>query len=521
MDGAILTGINWSTPNPCLQVDGAFCSYTAAAQDVLTIRLAATKGTGRGGGHLQLAEHHRSPSQWHSLGIDALQANLSGNGGGSSIQVDVALSWNGVDQASEWETVTLPASTGVVSYPTALSGLLAAWQGTNYPLVPGTMFQLTQLPLQVNTSGAVVTSTSGYFPLDPRLLKAGSRITIAGTEYTIASVDSALQVTLTGSAGTQTGASAYISNFSVMVRKHAATAGTINLDGVTVTMAVGGTFSNSASGFITLCSPVSATDRGGHTGRFCIFPSLNSAIYWITDDLQSRFVGRALLPASSLGVPQDEYNASFYGGQSLFDSTDPNSWYLSASLVSNGRPTLIKATYHPTGVAGCAMPSDFSAFPRPSDWNNGSDNCNITYTEITKPSQGRDIYSQLNPALKTGKFGMPGLSFIQNGVGVFLMNGGSQDTEAWVIHVRLSDGIVTRAVLHLHERGGRLVPVCVLHGPEPSNATDGYYYLIFNSYPGGGTTSGAGPVLPHREYGVEQRTTPAKHCAPPTSPTRQ
>src|SRR6185295_2354790 len=113
---------------------------------------------------------------------------------GSTIQVDLAMTWNGVDQGSEWHTFTLPATTGTVTYPTSNSTLNSAWQGSTYPSIPATYFHLVQRTYTVNTSGAVVTiptncaNFGGCFSLDSRILKAGSKITINSVEYTIASV---------------------------------------------------------------------------------------------------------------------------------------------------------------------------------------------------------------------------------------------------------------------------------------------------------------------------------------------
>jgi hypothetical protein len=518
VEGADLQKSNWTCTGA---VDA--CTYTAAAQDVLMVRLAATKGPGAEGGNFNWQNTLGALSNFHDTGIDTLQVSVSGNGGGATIPLDVALTWNGVDQATEWKQVTLPASAGTVKYPSALTGLLAAWQGPNYPLVPGMMHQLTQEPLTVNTSGITVTSpTDGiYFSLDPRILKAGSKITIAGMEYTVASVDSATQITLTESAGTQTGAQAYISNFGVMVRKHSASAGTVRLSSLTVTLANSLTFNNGGSGFQQNCSPLTSTDSTGHVGRFCLFQSLQPAIYWVTNDFQSRFIGRAYAPASSIGVPADEYSGMFYGGQSIFDGTVANSWYLSPTLTASGRSTLVKATYNPSG-GNCTngsgiggIPGDYGAFPLQSaTWTNALDNCHITYTEVTRPSLGKGLYTQLSPSLKNGKWQDPGFSFVLGTTAVFQASTGGGNIEARFVHVDVKTGTVTGEYsTYMNPPGG--CRFCGVHAPLPSNSTDSWYGLIYHdvgeSQATGGTTTGDGPyTLP---VGTALTTTPKLACA--------
>ena len=490
------SGANWTTPSNGLTVDGAFASYTASGQDILTLRLASSCAFGQCAGY-NWSAILGSGSGFPTGGIDAYQLALTGNGGGSVTQIDVALSWNGVSQGSEWETITLPASTGMVTYPSTLAPGFPAWQGPNFPVVPAIYWQVLQQTYPVNTSGTGVTSTGSTFSLDSRILTAGSKITIAGVEYTIASVDSATHLTLTGSAGTQTAATAYIANFSVLVRKHSATAGTVNIDGATVTLPFSNTFGNGGSGFQTFCSHLSGKDSSGRNGRFCIFQSEQgtSGIYWVADDLTVRYIGDAFVPTSSIGVAADEYNQLFYNGQSLFDTTDPNSWWTSPSLISSGHVTLVKATYNPAGVAGCAVAANYQAVSPNATYDPHSvDNCNITYSELTRPSQGKDIVSQLPSSLTTGKFGTSGptLIFVQNNYAVMSMNSGSQDSESWLVTVNLTTGAIKGTYSTYMNQGVASCRACVLHGTGPSSPTDDWFYLIFNIYPGGSAT-GQGP----------------------------
>jgi hypothetical protein len=505
LSGEILASGNWTNPNNCLVVDGSACTYNAAGQDVLMIRLASWCGPGLvcngwnwsttlGSGGFLLG------------GIDSYQLALTCNGGGSALQVDVAYSWNGISQGSEWETQTCPANSGTVTYPAALNGSgLAAWQGPNYPLIPGIAWETAQQKYTVNTAGTSVTlvSGNGTFSLDPRILTAGSKITINGVEYGIASIDSAKTATLTADAGTQSGVMASTSNFSVLIRKHSATAGTLNVDGATVKIAMSATWNNGGGGFQVFCSALTSTDAQGHVGRFCvpIDVVLNSgSIFWVTDDLQVRYIGIGQMPASSIGVPADEYNqqSGNYASQSMFDAADPNSWWIGTTLVATGQTTLVKATYHPSGAPGCTQPANYQNLPLDPNYSRGKMlSCNITYSELTRPSQGRDIRSQLPATLTSGKFGTSGpqLSFIQDGYAVLTSNSG-QDTEAWITTVNLSTGLVngdfSTYMNTSSTTGSYPCRACVLHGMEPADQLAPFYAVVYNNYMGGAGT-GSGP----------------------------
>jgi Putative binding domain, N-terminal/Viral BACON domain len=507
--GEVLASVNWSNPNNCLSIDGSFCAYTAASgHDTLLVRLHSTCGqngscAGDGWGNAQ----NGGPT---GISVDTYQMSITGNGGGSSIQVDVAMTWNGVDQGTEWAVVTLPASTATVIYPSSFTASHSPWQGAGYPAIPAVYWHVVQRTYAVNTSGTRVTipnsceNGGGCFPLDTRVLRNGSKISVSGVEYTIASVDSATQVTLTTSAGTQVGVPAYLSNFGVLVRRHSTSGGTLNLDGVALKVFWSDTYGNGGTGDQTYESPVTSTDSRGKTGRFMLLPekSGNYALFWLTNDLEMRLLGRGYLPGHSFGNV-DDYVATQYGSSNIFDGSDPNRWYASTALSSNpARSTLIQIDYHPQGVAGCSMPADYQDIsaiggnnPEPTYDPGGADNCNITYTEITKPTEGKGIWSQLNPTITSGKFDCgggpcPHLSFIQNGYAIMTAFVG-QDHEAWQVHVNLASGLVTgQWSTYMNAKGG--CRACVQHAPLPANTGSSYYYNVLNDYPGG-NTNGAGP----------------------------
>jgi len=84
---------------------------------------------------------------------------------------------------------------------------IGAWPNGNYGYCGSTEWAGT-----VNTSGTTVTATSGSFvnPNGSDTVMAGTMISIGGTVYTISSYNSSTSVTLTASAGTQTGSPFFI-----------------------------------------------------------------------------------------------------------------------------------------------------------------------------------------------------------------------------------------------------------------------------------------------------------------------
>jgi hypothetical protein len=488
------SGTNWTSPTNGLALDSSNAVYTASAQDVLTMRLPGQCGLACGGDNWQGSINGSGTG---SRGVDSYQLALTGNGNGSTIQVDVALSWNGVAQGSEWHTFTLPASTGTVTYPTVMNGAgLAAWQGPNYPLIPGMYMHAVQQQAPVNTAGTVVTWAgsapyNAYFSLDARILTAGSKITIVATEYTIASVDSATQLTLTTSAGTQTAVTAYWANLSLMVRKHTASAGTVNIDGFTITTGYSETFMNGRAGFQQQCSHLTSTDTNGKVGRFCIFSTSagGGAVYWITDELDSRFISRAFVHASP-GSGVDDWNAMEYPSVSIFDATDPNSWWLTSTLKTGNHVTLLKATYHPEALGSpCdVVTGNYQTLPLDTTYNSDSgsgDNCHIVVTELTTPSTGLDLYTTINavqPIIYSGKFGEPGLAFVQGGYAVLNINAFQQDSESWFVTINLSTGAVKGVYSSYMNQGKGSCRGCVVHGSSNSGPTSDWYALAFNDY---------------------------------------
>ena len=250
LNGEILSSANWTNPNNCLAVDGLVCSYNAVGQEVLTIRLAAWCGPGLvcngwnwsttlGSGGFMLA------------GIDSYQLALTCNGNGSPLQVDVAYSWNGVSQGTEWETQTCPPSSGTVTYPTALDGRVL--QLGRPELSADSWNRLGDGPAEIHREHFRYRGDDRRRQRHVLSRSANSHggvvVTINGVEYTIASIDSAKTATFTADAGVQSGVAASTSNFSVLIRKHLPIAGTLNVNGAAVRMAMSATWNNAGSGF--------------------------------------------------------------------------------------------------------------------------------------------------------------------------------------------------------------------------------------------------------------------------------
>ena len=139
--------------------------------------------------------------------------------------------------------------------------------------------------------------------------------------------------------------------------------------------------------------------------------------------------------------------------------------------------------------------ANYQSLPPDPNYGRGSMfSCNITYAELTRPSLGRSIRSQLPSALTSGKFGTSGplLSFTQDGYALMTSNNG-QDTEAWITTVKSSTGMVngnfSTYMNTSATTGSYPCRACVLHGIEPADQLAPYFAVVYNNYMGGTGTA--------------------------------
>ena len=315
--------------------------------------------------------------------------------------IQVALTVDRVNPATDWEDQVVTGCsancTGSGNRYTigSTTPILASWISTATP-----SFDLTDVSPRsgtVNTSGTSVFWTSGnYFDI---LWGNGSQIVIAGTAYTIASVNNERSITLTASAGTNTGASYSANNFGVLVRKKTASADTLYLQYAGITYDTGGFPGWDASGdeeANTNCSNAMVAGPNGEMGFHC---NVGGELYWI-GDTTGTFTRIGPTGFAAHGGTDGYARFTAYPGV-FWDKSDGNTLY-ATTQDNGGHSIILKATYN-GGNADVGNLDFFATLPEC-----GSAPC-WTITNLTPASQGKTLsqllaafspdYAAFNPGL--------------------------------------------------------------------------------------------------------------------------
>lgn len=324
-------------------------------------------------------------------------------------------------------TATLPTSNGTslitpAGYPRFP---FAGWGGT-----PPTRTAIGTHSGPVSVAGMVVifNASSSQQYANPRWLP-GALIRInaatgctAGT-YTIASVDSATQVTLTNPAGT-CNSSFQSMAAGIKIWKGGGT-GTISVS-TNFNIAWSAIFRSYASGGRDICSQVPLVDSA-YTGRpiyLCAVPAADNAASshyvafgFIPSTGEVRFLGPLFAQPNSSDAPNDRFVGALSYVQSGFDSSDGRVFYAVAATGPGGQySSAVKVRYT----------EDFTAWSHPLytdiNHNPGEDPANsghpyadagFTFTNIMKASQGKDFITQiaaLNPQYDATIFANPAVA---------------------------------------------------------------------------------------------------------------
>ena len=295
----------------------------------------------------------------------ALQVALSVDGG-----ITAATNWLDIPTASCASNCTSG------NRPTAggTTPLLADWISGAQP-----GFDVSQLPARsgnCTVTGNVVTWSGGayYFPT---YVSPGAAITIAGTTYTIASVNTDRQITLTSAA--TAGGTWSIQPFGLMLRKKTPSAEQIQVQFVTATLTSspppGWDQAGTAQGNVS-CSPVPVSGPTGKGVHCWAAPTL----YWVdTTTGQRTFQGVAKLPYNG---NTDGWN-SLWCTSLLWDPTDGNRAYCFVGGYSN----LIAMEYsgNNTDVGTTDMNTPLAACGTAPCW---------TFTNLVPASQNKTLLQQ-------------------------------------------------------------------------------------------------------------------------------
>ncbi|MGH9666123.1 MAG: hypothetical protein ACRD9L_16990, partial [Bryobacteraceae bacterium] len=223
----------WTSPGSIIGDDQSFTTISGSQQPLFADPALSI---------YQGASHATNVSSLNYVQI-VLNSWCSDNGDTCSATADqdrtvqVALTVDRVNPATAWQDQVVAGCssncTGSGNRYTigSTTPILASWINTPTPT-----FDLTDVPPRtgtVNVNGTAVTLNNGNnFDLH---WSSGSQITIAGTAYTIASVNNERALALTTDAGTQSGAAYSANNFGVLIRKKTASADTLYVQYASIT----------------------------------------------------------------------------------------------------------------------------------------------------------------------------------------------------------------------------------------------------------------------------------------------
>jgi len=337
------TGTGWTNPGAVTGDDNSAAVYSGATQDWMFVEL--------GLAFQNSARHETASSSLNTL-VPTFNAWCSGSDCSSASSddrsIEFCLTVDGFSCASDRLQAALQACSSNCSGSSyrfaAMSNpqpILAEW------FRPGSTFPTLDLPSlskrggTVNRNGATVTLVFGdHFNLG---WPAGSKITINGTVYAIASVDHDAALTLAGSpAGSDASAQYVASNAGLLIHKKTASTHEISVQYVSYSAETGGALISEAVGDEDSLANCAATLVAGPTGEMGWHCQVTSTLYWIgqTSGTVNR-IGRAV-PAYN--PDPDGWNQNACAGGAYWDWMNGNVLYCPIPSL-NGHLYVLKLTY--------------------------------------------------------------------------------------------------------------------------------------------------------------------------------
>jgi len=480
---------NWTTG--CAAIGGSNCVNSTANQDPLFIRLkpfCVIGGTVQAPGSSIACP--QGQSTWTEPGIDETQYNtiddiqavIAAAISGSTTGMQFALTVDGVNPATDWQSQTLTTSSASYPYPAtgAASGgtiITPGFPSTQYGTgAQATTFgywfanqataRLTRPDMQPHTgivtigSGGSVTWSSGE-PFRMSSVSVGSHLTLVvssvNTDFRITAVNSPTSLTIASppAAGTYN----YIyQGFGLLIRKAAATTGNLTVGGASFSDWESAANVTPIDGLVDTCESTTVTDGNGIVGRLCSWlEGFAHAMYFIEEvSGKGRFLGLAesnggcfsntCAPGVTNGLNNFGQSTAVKALGSVF-IPGTSSWVTSAS-DSGSNFVLIQGTYNPSGAGSC--PNNYQeiniancpSYP----YNNNATYINATpkvgadgqdHTPATQAAAYNAAQRLLNPAIPPFDVTRFNIFFEEgpfdqaNGSVGILFSTNSQDNAAW------------------------------------------------------------------------------------------
>lgn len=475
-----LQGAAWKSPSAPLTNTGAFATFTGPCSlgvggcalflraDNLSFWNAATYG------------YTQADSfDWFQAAINAAISNASCSGADCNLRTCMVV--NGVSCASP--SKALPLTTTPTTHIVGSQNPMDLWQCTASPCTrpPFSSVDATRVSGAVNYDASTkrVTLVSGSaFNLH---WTSGSRIVIAGAEFTIASLQNEALLTLaSGPPSSLTGTPYSANNFGILIWKETQSADTVSIG--FSTYAVGSsTPAGWPSGPMVSCS-TAIVAVNGVAGNNCF---IGDDLFWLSSD------GTTSQDLGYIGMSYDNGawgDGMFCGQQYLattlpFDPSNGDIWY--CTQVNRGAPgspfVIVKMQYvgsHTTYAP--SSPTGFHGNQLPECVNGGNVQPCIVVTNMQPNAQdalGGSTMESFNPALNANGYTSSNFMFVGiDELGNVLVQSlyENQDSPGWLYVYSLGDrtpmGHDANSMRLVAAASTYLVPSmswCVLHHASP------------------------------------------------------
>jgi hypothetical protein len=353
---------------------------------------------------------------------------------GDDCKVVACLTVNGVTCTSGTQEFALTGTPA--SYTLGNQTLMNLWQGSGQPAIVRPDVSLATGTVSYTAATRQVTLVSG----NPFSIKwtAGSAINIGGAQFTISSVQSERQITLSaGPVSDQSSVSYSADNFGVLIWKKTAAADRISI-GYTTFLYGSTAMPQWGPGpeYEQDCSAV--VNVGGKAGYNCF---VNQELYWVAaDGSDLRDLGQVALPPSADYKWSTNQQCGVSGVPYQFDPQNGDTWYCMVGLYFDAqRITILKVQYtgdHSRYTPGQILPACAGTQP-----------ClQITVMQPNKSDSVSQAGTLFNPDFTAS--GYPMVYIISGGISSdgdmeFYTRSTGQDSPGWFFIFNIGDGTPT------------------------------------------------------------------------------
>ena len=336
----------WTTHTGPLTVGGSATATGPCANGACELFLRADSLTLTGGATYTTGYSSGSSIDWVTVSVAGASIS-NGSCAGDDCKIAACLTVNGVTCNTPEKTVTLTSTP--TTYTVGTQAVMDLWQGSGPPTITRPdVSRAVGVATYTHSTRKLAWVSGNKFSVK---WTAGSRITVAGTEYAIDSVQSEIALTLSAPGpGVDLTSQAYSgNNFGVLIRKKTATADTVTIGYATFQYGISGnpSWPSESTG---ACAP-SVVTVNGVAGYNCFS---SQELLWISaDGSDVRDLGWISLTGRR-DAGNNQYmwatgGACGQNGLSNFDPADGDTWYCMANIYPFYEPRLSFLKIHYEG----------------------------------------------------------------------------------------------------------------------------------------------------------------------------